>query len=203
MKRMLKSLLSIGELFIVLIIGKLFGISLVVRYLRNPNPQVTVKLLRSFGAKIGNKTTFKRSLFIDNAYEDENSAGDFRHLNVGNNCYIGDCVFFDLSNEIEIEENVVISGQVSFITHSDCNRSKYLSTKFPRSCQPVKINNGAWVGFRAILLSGVTVGHHAVVASNALLREDAEPKAVYAGIPATKIKSIDDNLKCLTEYKIN
>jgi hypothetical protein len=60
-------------------------------------------------------------------YEDENSAGDFRFIKVAKNCYIGDCVYFDLANKIVLEDNIIISDQVSFITHSDCNRSKYLS----------------------------------------------------------------------------
>ena len=52
-----------------------FGISFLVRYLRNPNPRLTVRLLRAFGARVGNRTTFKRSLILDNTYEDENSTG--------------------------------------------------------------------------------------------------------------------------------
>lgn len=180
--------------------ARFFGISFLVRYLRNPNPKLTVRLLRAFGAGIGNGTTFKRSLFIDNAYEDENSTGDFSHIKVGNNCYIGDCVYFDLSNEICIEDNVVVAGRVSIITHADCNRSQYLARKFPRQCRPVRICDGGWIGFQAAIHSGVTIGHHSVVAANSLVRANVEPNTVYAGIPAKKIRDLDNFAKgqCLS-----
>lgn len=189
--RIISKMWSYVEFFLVWAAGKIFGISIVVRYLRNPNPKVTVRLLRSFGASAGGKTTFKRSLIIDNSYEDANSAGDFSYIKIGNNCYIGDYVYFDLSNEITIGDNVVISGQVSFITHMDCNRSEYLSVKYPRKCQPVRVNDGAWIGFRATIFPGVTVGDHSIVAANSLLRENAEHKTVYAGVPARKIKNLN------------
>lgn len=189
---MINRVLSFVEFFLIYIAGNLFGISLVIRYLRNPNPQITVRLLRAFGAMVGERTILKGSVIIDNAYEDENSIGDFSYLKIGNNCYIGESVYFDLSNEVILEDDVIISGQASFITHADCNRSEYLAKKFPRKCHPVRVERGAWIGFRATILSGVTVRHNAVVAACTLLREDVESKVVYAGIPAKKIKILDE-----------
>ena len=80
-----------------LFIGKVFGINCIISYLRNPNPKVTIKLLQKFGATVGKGTTIKRSIFFDNVYEDQNSTGGFSYFQIGENCYIGDCTFFDLS----------------------------------------------------------------------------------------------------------
>jgi acetyltransferase-like isoleucine patch superfamily enzyme len=183
-------LLGLIEFLFIFVMGKSMGISLVVRYLRNPNPYTTVRLLRSFGATIGARTTFKRSLFIDNTYEDEHSAGDFKYLKVGHNCYIGDSVYFDLSNEILIKDNVVVSGQVSFVTHADCNRSKYLSQKFPRRCEPVTIESGAWLGFGATILSGVIIGKDSVVGAKSLVKENVQSATIYSGVPARKTRDL-------------
>lgn len=191
LKKIINRLLSIVEFLTIYVFGKIFGISLVIRYLKNPNPNLTVKLLRAFGALVGDQTTIKGSLIIDNAYQDENSTGDFSYLKIGNNCYIGDSVYLDLSNEIILEDNVVISAQVSLITHADCNRSEYLARKFPRQCEIVQVNSGVWIGFRATVLSGVTIGHHSVIAANALLRGNVEPKTMYAGVPAKCLKNLD------------
>jgi acetyltransferase-like isoleucine patch superfamily enzyme len=196
-KRLVRALLFFPEFLIVYALGKIFGISLIVRYLRNPNPQITVKLLRSFGATIGERTTIKRSIILDNVYEDEHSARNFRYLKLGNNCYIGDCVYFDLSNQIILENNVVVSGQVSFVTHSDCNRSEYLSQKFPRQCQPIQVDDGTWIGFGATILSGVTIGKNSVIGAKSLLKEDVKEQVLYAGVPAKRIKDIDDCVKAL------
>ena len=168
----------------------MFGISYVVKYLRNPNPSVTAKILRAFGARVGCRTTFKRSLFIDNAYEDENSAGDFSFLEVGNNCYIGDVVYFDLSNKIVIEDNSVISGRVSFVTHADCNRSPFLNERFPRISDSIIVRKGAWIGFGATIMSGVSIGDNSVVAACSLVRQTIGDKTVAWGIPAETIRKI-------------
>jgi acetyltransferase-like isoleucine patch superfamily enzyme len=173
---------------IFLLIARCRGIDWVVRYLRNPNPRFTVRLLQAFGATIGARTKFKRSVMIDNAFEDKDSAGDFSHLKIGENCYIGDGVYFDLAGRVELENDVVIAGRASFVTHADCNRSAELAECFPRVCAPVKIEQGAWIGFGATVLAGVTVGARSVVAAHCLLKDDAEPASIYAGVPG-KLKS--------------
>jgi len=173
------------------LMGKICGISYVVKYVRNPDPLITVKLLRSFGAKIGEKTTIKRSIYFDNVYEDENSKGDFSNLNIGNNCYIGDNTYFDLANEINIGNNIVISGGVSFVTHADCNRSKYLEKIFPRTCEKIVIKDGAWIAFKATILNGVIINENSFVAAYSLLKDDVEKYCLYAGIPAKKIKNLE------------
>jgi len=188
LKKVLIKLYLLIEYSVILGLGRFVHISYVVKYLRNPSPKLTVRLLRAFNAKIGNNTTFKRSILLDNSYEDENSKDDFSHLIIGSNCYIGDMVYFDLADKIRIEDNVVISGRVSLITHSDCNRSKYLSNKFPRKCQPINIKSGAWLGFSSIILSGIIVRKNSVIGASSLLNSNTEEKSVFIGIPAKNIK---------------
>lgn len=179
-----------AEFVVVAAIGKVFGVGAVVRYLRNPNPAITVRLLRTFGAQVGEKTRFKRGIRLDNVYEDAQSSGDLRHLWIGTNCYIGDDVYFDLANVIELEDDVVVSGHVSFVTHADCNRSPEVARAFPRRCAPITIRSGAWLAYRATVLAGVTVGENAVIAAHALVRDDAEPAMVHAGTPARPIRRV-------------
>jgi hypothetical protein len=49
---------------------------------------------------------------------------------------------------------------------------------------PVRIGNDCWVGYRAIILSGVTVGDGAIVGAGAVVSRDVPPYAVVAGNPA-------------------
>lgn len=191
MKNIVGRLWGYAEFAGVALLGKLFGMSVVVRYLRNPNPRITVRLLRTFGAKVGDRVTIKRGLVLDNAYEDENSAGDLSYLQIGHNCYIGEGVYFDLADRVILEDDVVISGHVSIVTHADCNRAPYLSKAFPRRNGPVHIKRGAWVGFGATVLHGTTIGAHAVVAAKAMLRMNAAPKTVYAGTPAAPLRHLN------------
>ncbi len=174
-----------------MLLGKIFGIPYIIRYLRNPDPLITVRLLLKFGAKVGKGTTIKGTIILDNVYSDQNSSGDLSHLKMGKNCYIGDYTYFDLANEIIIGNNVVISAGVSFVTHADCNRSKYLKRVFPRTCERIIVEDGSWIAFKVTILNGVTIGENSTVAAQSLVKDNVEKYNIYAGIPARKIKNID------------
>ncbi len=168
--------------------GKAAGINHVISYLRNPSPSINLRLLRDFGATIGEGSRIKRAVIIDNSYEDEGSCGDLSHLSIGKNCYVGDEVFFDLADRITLRDDVVVSARVSFITHMDCNRSPYLDRVFPAHRAGITVEDGAWIGFGAIILPGVTIGKESAVAAGAVVDTDIESRSLYAGMPARKIR---------------
>lgn len=191
MNRLLSRAVNFTEYTLVYLLGKLLGISAVIRYLRNPNPSITRRLLNAFGATVGSDVTLKRSIFLDNVHGDANSTGDFSHLKIGNECYIGDCIFFDLANEIVIADGAVLAGRVSLLTHAECKRSTFLSQRFPRMCAPVVIEAGAWVGFGVTVLAGVTIGENSVVGAGSLLMQNTDPYWIYVGSPARKVKPVE------------
>lgn len=162
-----------------------------VWYLRNPAvSRFSTDILRYFGADVGEGARIKRSLVIDNSTTDENSTGDFSHLHIGSNSYIGDGTFLDLADEVDIQDNVTISGRTSFLTHADCNRSPWLREQLPRRQSSVTVEEGAWIGFGATILPGVTVSKESVVAAGAVVTEDTESRAIYGGVPASNIKNL-------------
>ena len=170
--------------------GKLFGIRFVVRYLRNPNHQVTVRLLKAYGASIGEATTFRGSVLLDNVTEDQHATGDFSHLSIDANCFIGDGVYFDLADKIIIHANVMISGHCSLVTHADCGRSRILSADFPRVCRPIEIFHDSWLGFGATLMAGTSVGPRAVVGAEGLVTHQLEADALFVGVPAKRVRRL-------------
>jgi maltose O-acetyltransferase len=56
--------------------------------------------------------------------------------------------------------------------------------------RPVSVLRGAWIGARATVLPGVTVGEGCLIAAGAVVVEDCEPNGLYAGIPAKRIKDL-------------
>lgn len=58
----------------------------------------------------------------------------------------------------------------------------------PWSKGDVSIGNDVWLGFRSVVLSGVTIGDGAIVAAGAIVTSDVPPYAVVAGIPAKVIR---------------
>jgi len=57
-----------------------------------------------------------------------------------------------------------------------------------RSKGHIVVGNDVWIGTNAIILSGVTVGHGAVIAAGAVVTRDVPPYAIVGGVPARIIK---------------
>lgn len=57
--------------------------------------------------------------------------------------------------------------------------------------KPVTIGNHVWIGGRAIVNPGVTIGDNVVIASGAVVTKDVPSNVVMAGNPAKIIKQID------------
>ncbi|MBQ8065428.1 MAG: acyltransferase [Prevotella sp.] len=54
--------------------------------------------------------------------------------------------------------------------------------------RPVIISDDVWIGANAVVLPGVTIGRHAVVAAGAVVTKDVPDYAVVGGVPAKIIK---------------
>ena len=53
---------------------------------------------------------------------------------------------------------------------------------------PIIVGNDVWIGAGAVILSGVKIGHGAVIGANALITKDVPPYAIVAGNPGKIIK---------------
>jgi len=56
---------------------------------------------------------------------------------------------------------------------------------------PVVIEDDVWIGFKASILKGVTIGRGAIVSAGAVVTKDVEPWTVVAGNPAREIGTLD------------
>ncbi|MFA5844983.1 MAG: acyltransferase [Coriobacteriia bacterium] len=55
---------------------------------------------------------------------------------------------------------------------------------------PVTIGRDVWIGTRAMVLKGVTIGDGAVIAAGAVVTADVEPNTVVAGVPAKVVRTL-------------
>jgi acetyltransferase-like isoleucine patch superfamily enzyme len=58
------------------------------------------------------------------------------------------------------------------------------------SSGPVEIGANAWIGRQALILPGVTIGEHSVVASGSVVVADVPPRTLVAGNPARAVREI-------------
>ena len=52
----------------------------------------------------------------------------------------------------------------------------------------IVIGNDVWIGYEAVILSGVTIGDGAVIGSRAVVTKDVEPYTIVGGVPAKLIR---------------
>jgi len=102
-------------------------------------------------------------------------------IKTGNNVYF-DSVTIISTVSVEIGNDVVI-GHGALITDHD----GYGLDGNPPVEKPVKIGNHVWIGMRAMILKGVTVGDNSIVGAMAVVTKDVEPNTIVAGNPARRI----------------
>ena len=54
------------------------------------------------------------------------------------------------------------------------------------------IEEDVWIGEGVCILSGVRVGHGAIIGANAVVTRDIPPQCIVAGVPARVIKYLDN-----------
>lgn len=62
------------------------------------------------------------------------------------------------------------------------------------STNPVVIGDDVWIGANSVILPGVTIGRHAVVAAGAVVTKDVPDNCVVAGVPARVIKQLETSV---------
>ncbi|WP_250283477.1 MULTISPECIES: acyltransferase [unclassified Frankia] len=96
--------------------------------------------------------------------------------------------FIENSARVRIGERVKISPQVTILTSThDVVNGEVSSTVVPK---PVVIDDDCWLGGRVTVMPGVTIGHHCVIATGALVNKDCKPYGLYAGSPARRVRDI-------------
>jgi acetyltransferase-like isoleucine patch superfamily enzyme len=60
------------------------------------------------------------------------------------------------------------------------------------STMPVVIADDVWIGANAVILPGVKIGRHVVVAAGAVVTKDVPDNSMVAGVPAKAIKNLND-----------
>ena len=61
-------------------------------------------------------------------------------------------------------------------------------TRFLGEYAPIHIGSDVWIGTRAIIKDGVSIGHGAVVGAGAVVTKDVPPYAIVGGVPADMIR---------------
>ncbi|MFC0434423.1 DapH/DapD/GlmU-related protein [Kutzneria buriramensis] len=105
------------------------------------------------------------------------------NLTVGRGTFLNVGCFIELVAPVRIGRDCQLGMQVMIVT------SHHESTvdRVPTG-RPVVIGNRVWLGARATVLPGVTIGDDVVIAAGAVVATDCVGPGTYAGVPARLIK---------------
>ncbi|PID92040.1 MAG: colanic acid biosynthesis acetyltransferase WcaF [Bacteroidetes bacterium] len=131
-------------------------------------------LLKLFGAKLGKKVVIKPRVHIKYPWK----------LRIGDHCWIGEEVWIDNLDEVEIGSNVCLSQGAMLL----CGNHDYSKPGFDLMTAGIRIEEGAWVGARATIVPGCHIGEHAVVQAGSVAGGSLKARTIYRGNPAVGIK---------------
>lgn len=102
-------------------------------------------------------------------------------LEIGSFCSISDTVTIMLGGEHRVDW--VTTYPFSFFFPEAAGFKGH-----PRTRGDVVIGNDVWIGYEALILSGVRVGNGAVVGARSVVTRDVEPYSIVAGNPARHVR---------------
>lgn len=115
------------------------------------------------------------------------------NITIGHNTEVNfDCVFLDCA-PITIGESCLLAPGVHIYaaTHPITPKYRQSGPDYYELAFPVKIGNNVWIGGKAVICPGVTIGDNVVVGAGAVVTKDFPSDVVIAGNPAKIIRKIE------------
>jgi acetyltransferase-like isoleucine patch superfamily enzyme len=123
-----------------------------------------------------------------------------KNFYVGSYAYIGSDSFINAEGGVTIKDGSVISSKVTILSSSHEFKS-YKSLPYDRDYKldQVVIEEGAWIGYGALILPGIAIGKGAIIGANSVITKNVKEFTIVAGNPA---ELISERCKEKCEYLI-
>ncbi|MBP3767169.1 MAG: acyltransferase [Prevotella sp.] len=129
---------------------------------------------------LGRRSVVESYACINNAVGDV-IIGD--HTRIGLHCTIIGPV--SIGNHVNLAQGITVTA----LNHNFADGELRIDQQGV-STQPVSIGDDVWIGTNAVILPGVTIGKHVVIAAGAVVTKDIPDNSLAMGVPATVRKSI-------------
>ena len=152
--------------------------------------------LKVFGrCYLGRRNIFGKSVTIyegvrlyDSKIGDYSYIAHFSRVNnvdIGKFCSIGPEVLIGLGNH---PVNDFVSTHPSFYSVYNASRLSFVKENLFVDKKKTRVGNDVWIGARAIIMDGISIGNGAIVAAGAIVTKDVPPYSIVAGVPAKILK---------------
>ena len=143
-----------------------------------PSVRMDTPPYRSF--RLGRHSVIESYCCINNAVGDITIG---HHTRIGiHNTIIGPV---SIGSHVNLAQGIVVTA----LNHQFLDASKRIDQQ-GITTRAVVIGDDVWIGANAVVLPGVTIGSHSVVAAGAVVTKDVPPHTVVGGVPAKVIKNI-------------
>lgn len=112
----------------------------------------------------------------------------------GTNCNFMTRNFGSEAYLIEIGNDVLVAGNVSFINHDGLSviRLAYSEYSNADNIGKIVIGNNVFIGLGSIILKGTTIEDNVIIGAGSLVKGHFKTNSIYAGVPAKYICSLDE-----------
>src|SRR5262249_23399982 len=163
-----------------------FGYNAAVTHV--PSRRIRHACLRFWLGRFGKGTGVQRGCRFLNGRKVE--LGERNVINFG-------CLFDGRIHRISTGSDVSIGPEASILPLGHDPQSP----NFENCGGDVTIGDHVWIGYRAIIMPGVTIGEGSVVAAGAVVTGDVTPYTIVAGVPARQIGERARNLPYKLDYR--
>jgi len=129
---------------------------------------------------LGKRSVVESFSCINNAVGDV-VIGDYTRIGI-HNTIIGPVA---IGSHVNLAQGITVTA----LNHNFGNTNERIDLQGVTTKQVV-INDDVWIGANAVILPGVTIGRHAVVAAGAVVTTDVPENTVVGGVPAKIIKRL-------------
>lgn len=134
------------------------------------------RLLHAYGAQVGEGVVIKPNVRIKYPWK----------LRIGHHSWIGQEVWIDNLSDVSIGNDACLSQGAYICTGGH----DYRKEEFDFIDAPIQIADGVWIGAKAVLLPGVSVGEGSVVGAGAVVTRPIPSGVLAAGNPAVKVRQL-------------